>query len=228
MTIKDKYIIMIILCITALTGCKEEYIYPRVTTEFCDVKTDGSGRLSALLTDRNELLHISYRPGIDGFTKDSTYRCTAKYTVPENTDSVFLYSLHPTVSHQPIAIEKFLANNEGIIQDPVTLESIWSADRFINMILLQKNKDIPHLYQLIDEGIQTSANGQKTVGIIIYHNRMDDYEAFNSEVYVSIPLNLYNNILTDGDRIQVKISTYNRPNDVRTFERKNNKWILTD
>lgn len=228
MTIRNSYIIIFLLCIATLGGCKEEYVYPSVTTEFCDINSDPTGKLTVLTTDKGQLLHITDRKGIDGFAKDSTYRCVAKFTVPEKDGSIFLYSLFPTISNRPVPVEEFLEKNEnGIQRDPVTLQRIWGTERYINMILLQKRKNTPHLYHLISEGMQTDKDGIKTETIILYHNRMDDYEAFDGEVYVSIPLEQYRN-MNNGDRIQVKISTYKNRDEIRTFVKRDNNWILTD
>lgn len=210
----------ILCCIFLLVqGCKQEdaYVYPSVRTDFIDVQTDANGTACKLLADNGETYRIMPRQGIDGLTPDSLYRTVSIYSLPLTGDSVpevQLYSSQAILS--PIPIPPYLFT-DGVKTDPVDIQSIWRSGQYLNLILLVAKKDKQHTYHFVDEGIHTDTDGKQTLRLRLYHNNNGDYPAFTSKVYLSVPLQSYQELLNKGDQIRFYINTSKEGNTWRDF-----------
>ncbi len=206
---KIKAITIILLCITTFSACKEEFVYPNLITEFIDIKTNSSGRLSELISDNGRQYSITERSGLDGFTPDSIYRTLSMFEYEEN-NNVKLYSCLPVLAMIPQPVEFFKGQ---IKTDPLDIQRIWRSGNYINMILSIQGKDKPHAFHFVDEGIKDNK-----LTLTIYHDQMDDYKAFKKDVHISIPLWPYEGKLNKGDKVKVKINTFKEGNTFREFE----------
>lgn len=217
---KWKSFLILLAGITAISSCKkDEYVYPNVLTEFVDITTSSTGRLSYINCDNGESYQIKDRSGIEGFIPDTTYRAISVYE-PEieknkNNNNAKLYSCQFIVSPVPVPEDKF---NKEIKTDPVDIDRIWLSGNYINMILDIMAKDKSHGICFILNGISDTKNGYKTINMTVYHNNNDDYEAYTKKAYASIPLWPYNDILNKGDKIIIRINTYKEGMTVREFE----------
>lgn len=200
-------------CLLFLGACKEdEYVYPNVISTFIDVTTDTSGTLQNLITDKGETLQILNREGLDGLTPDSTYRTVSIYeskgTDTQRNATVLLYSCQLIIAVKPVTIDKL---PDGIAKtDPLNIQSVWKSGNYLNLILLPMTKDKSHIFHFIEEGITDNEDGSRTLHLTLYHNQNGDYEAFTRKSYLSIPLWAYEGRLTHGDRVILRINTYEK------------------
>lgn len=215
---KTKTYISLLSCIMLVSSCKkDEYVYPDVLTEFVDMETDNSGRLSYINRDNGDEYLINKRSGLDGFTPDSTYRALSVFEPSENNDgnaTATLYSCQFVISVIPSAEDRF---PKGIKTDPLDIDRIWQSGNYINMVLNIMAKDKPHALNFVDNGITNNRDGSRTLDITIYHDQNNDYEAYTKKAYASVPLWPYEDALTKGDKITIHINTYKEGNTTREF-----------
>lgn len=201
---------LFLLCILLTSGCKEdEYVYPSVLTEFTDIRSDKSGKLSEIISDNGNKYIINERTGLEGFTPDSVYR-TLSIFEPGESNKATLYSCQFVFSMKPQPADFF---KNGIKTDPLDIQRIWQSGNYINMVLTIQGKDKPHGFHFVEEGISDN-----TLSITIYHDQNGDYKAFGKDVYISIPLWQYDGILNKGDKIKVNINTFKEGMTFREFE----------
>lgn len=200
-------------CLLFLGACKEdEYVYPNVISTFIDVTTDTSGTLQDLITDKGETLQILNREGLDGLTPDSTYRTVSIYE-PKETDTqgnatALLYSCQLIIAVKPVTANKL---PDGIAKtDPLNIQSVWKSGNYLNLILLPMAKEKSHIFHFIEDGITDNEDGSRTLHLTLYHNQNGDYEAFTRKSYLSVPLWAYEGRLTQGDRVILRIHTYEK------------------
>lgn len=200
-------------CLLFLGACKEdEYVYPNVISTFIDVTTDTSGTLQDLITDKGETLQILNREGLDGLTPDSTYRTVSIYE-PKETDTqgnatALLYSCQLIIAVKPVTVDKL---PDGIAKtDPLGIQSVWKSGNYLNLILLPMAKEKSHIFHFIEDGITDNEDGSRTLHLTLYHNQNGDYEAFTRKSYLSVPLWAYEGRLTQGDRVILRIHTYEK------------------
>ena len=196
-----------------LGACKEdEYVYPNVITTFIDAATDESGTLQKLITDKGESLQILNREGLDGLTPDSIYRSVSIYEPKESADegqaTALLYSCQLIIAVKPVTVDKLPEATAKT--DPLDIQSVWKSGNYINLILLPMAKEKSHIFHFIDEGISDNGDGSRTLHLTLYHNQNGDYEAFTRKSYLSIPLWAYEGQLTQGDKVVLRINTYEK------------------
>lgn len=201
------------LCLLSLGACKEdEYVYPNVISTFIDVTTDADGRLQDLITDKGETLQILNREGLNGLTPDSTYRTVSIYE-PKETDTqgnatALLYSCQLIIAVKPVTANKL---PDGIAKtDPLNVQSVWKSGNYLNLILLPMAKEKSHIFHFIEDGITNNEDGSRTLHLTLYHNQNGDYEAFTRKSYLSVPLWTYEGRLAQGDRVILRINTYEK------------------
>ena len=204
-----------LLCILSLGACKEEYVYPDVLTEFTELKTNKTGDLANLITDRGEQFTINQAPTKYDLTPDSIYRAISVYQpLEKEPNKVRLYSIGIVNAPLPIMESEL---KDGIKNDPVDIQSIWKSGHYINMILLFQIKDKGHVCHFIDQGIEKNPDGSQVLQLTFFHDRKDDYEAFTQRINFSIPLWHYEGKLKKGDKIRFHIHTYKEGKVTREF-----------
>lgn len=202
-----------LFCLLFLGACKEdEYVYPNVISTFIDVTTDANGTLQDLITDKGETLQILNREGLDGLTPDSTYRTVSIYE-PKETDTqgnttALLYSCQLIIAVKPVTVDKL---PDGVAKtDPLNIQSVWKSGNYLNLILLPMAKDKSHIFHFMEDGITDDEDGKRTLHLTLYHDQNGDYEPFTRKSYLSVPLWAYEGRLTSGDRIVLRINTYEK------------------
>lgn len=196
-----------------LGACKEdEYVYPNVISTFIDVTTDANGTLQDLITDKGETLQILNRDGLDGLTPDSTYRTVSIYEPKEmnaqGNATALLYSCQLIIAVKPVTVDKL---PDGIAKtDPLDIQSVWKSGNYLNLILLPMAKEKSHIFHFMEDGITDNEDGSRTLHLTLYHNQNGDYEAFTRKSYLSIPLWAYEGRLAQGDRVILRINTYEK------------------
>ncbi len=209
--IRRKYAtsIHLALWLLVLVSCSkdDDYVYPSVITEFVDAQTNESSSIDAIKTDKGYIYTLQNTIQGNSLTPDSTYRAYCKYEINEQDSTVAkVYSMKLILSLNPININSFQAE---IKTDPATFKSIWRGGNYINIILsVMVHGDATHTYHFIDKGYIKNPDGSKTENILLYHNRQNDVEGWTEDIYLSIPLKKYYNVLNAGDQIQFDLNTY--------------------
>ena len=197
-----------LLCLSVgFISCSNEddgYIYPSLLSEFADVCTDEFGAFNLLLRDNGESLYIvnASEIKVDGVTPDTTYRTISRYEMLEG--GAKLYSLQAILAPYALSIDSF---PEGVKFDAVEMQSIWRGGDYLNMILLVKALNGKHSFHFIEDSITTSPIGVNTLYLRLAHDAGDDVQAYTQKAYLSVPLQPYASILSEGDSINIRIPT---------------------
>lgn len=195
-----------LLLLFSSCGKGDGYVYPSLVTEFVDAQTNVSSTIEKIKTDKGSVYTLSNTIQGKNLTPDSTYRAYCKYEISEeNITAAKVYTLKLILSPNPINIRYFTAE---IKTDPVAVKSIWRGGNYINIVLsVMVHGDAAHTYHFIDKGFTLNSDGTKTENILLYHNRQNDVEGWTEDVYLSIPLNKYKGVLSEGDRIKFDVNT---------------------
>lgn len=217
---KQLIVVVLLFCTFLCEGCKEEdYVYPSVVTEFIGAQTDNNGTISQLITDNGTIYSVLQRDGLGGLVADTLYRTISIYEpiTQENSEGNIaqLYSCQLVLSVNPLPVSDFKGN---IKTDPVDIQSIWLSGEYLNMILLVQYKELSHLYHFVDEGITSDQSETQTLNLRLFHDRNNDYEAFTKQVYLSVPLKNYLQLLRKGDKIRFNLNTYKEGKTYREFD----------
>lgn len=217
---KQVIVMALLFCIFLCEGCKEEdYVYPSVVTEFIGAQTNNDGTISQLVADDGTIYSVLQRDGLGGLVADTLYRTISIYepiTQENGKGNVAqLYSCQLVLSVNPLPASDFKGN---IKTDPVDIQSIWLSGEYLNMILLVQYKELSHLYHFVDEGITSDQSGTQTLNLRLFHDRNNDYEAFTKQVYLSVPLKNYLQLLRKGDKIRFNLNTYKEEETYREFD----------
>lgn len=217
---KQVIVMALLFCIFLCEGCKkEDYVYPSVVTEFIGAQTNNDGTISQLVADDGTIYSVLQRDGLGGLVADTLYRTISIYepiTQENGKGNVAqLYSCQLVLSVNPLPASDFKGN---IKTDPVDIQSIWLSGEYLNMILLVQYKELSHLYHFVDEGITSDQSGTQTLNLRLFHDRNNDYEAFTKQVYLSVPLKNYLQLLRKGDKIRFNLNTYKEGETYREFD----------
>lgn len=193
---KSSLILTVLLTAAFLcSSCKEDStVYPPVLTEFVNLQTDHSGNIHMLLTDEGSTFTISHATNDRKLVPDSTYRVVALYEIQETqTPTAYLYDFTYAFSKMPLTIWK-----DELKQDPVKIQSIWTKGDYLNLILLIKAQNQPHVFHFIE------TDKHPIVRLQLYHDKGSDIEAYTQRAYLSVPLQHYK---SDNNEIQFTINT---------------------
>ena len=205
--------ICIFLSAVLLTACgKEDYVYPNLITEMACLKTDGNGIGTQIVTDQGIVWHLQEGNRPDSLTADSTYRIISRFA-PLNEAEAQAYAFWKVIAPLPKPEKEY----ETIHTDPVSIQSIWQSDDYLNMVLHIKVKDQEHELSFIENGIATNTDGAQTLMLTLFHNRKGDVEGFDQKFYLSVPLWYYQDKLNKGDQIVFQLNTYQEGMTSRTF-----------
>ncbi len=214
-----KKLLLLALLLPWLCSCNnDDYVYPNVITEMIDLQTNETGVATYLVTDDGIRWHLQPHKGLDGLVPDTTYRTVSMYSPLSHVDEIvqeaILYNTRLVIADLP----KPEATVDGIKLDPVILQSIWRSGRYLNLIIQVKMKDQKHSYGFIEHQLAKKADGTQELNLTLYHDRNNDVEGFNSTVYLSVPLWVYEDVLRKGDKIVFHLNTYKEGIISRTFE----------
>lgn len=217
---KQVIVMALLFCIFLCEGCKkEDYVYPSVVTEFIGAQTNNDGTISQLVADDGTIYSVLQRDGLGELVADTLYRTISIYepiTQENGKGNVAqLYSCQLVLSVNPLPASDFKGN---IKTDPVDIQSIWLSGEYLNMILLVQYNELSHLYHFVDEGITSDQSGTQTLNLRLFHDRNNDYEAFTKQVYLSVPLKNYLQLLRKGDKIRFNLNTYKEGETYREFD----------
>ena len=213
-----KPIVISLLTLVLYSSCGEEdYHYPDVITSFTCLHSNSQGKGTLLKTDEGSTWHIDPQYQPIGLVKDSIYRVISQFDrMPETepSDSIIRpYSFRLTLSPSPFPKSEL----KEMHTDPVSIQSIWKSEGYLNLILKIKKKNKMHLYGFVEEELTISDKGPSKLMLTLFHDRKDDVEAFDEKLYFSVPLKSYESVLQKGDSIIFQLQTYEEGMTSRTF-----------
>lgn len=188
--------------------------YSLTRADFVEAHSDAEGSVDYIITDSGERLTLLPRVSADWIiTADSLYRATIYYNKVSDTEAEPI-NLSSVPTLLPTPAEKF---EDGLLTDPVTLESLWvsTGGRWLNIGFYLKVGQIGedarlHTIGLIDEGSVTNPDGTVTARLRLYHDQGDVPEYYSSKYYVSIPC-----AAIAADSAAIIINTYDGPAERR-------------
>ena len=211
-----RHIVMLLFLITfGLCSCGEDndFVYPNLITELGEMRTDKDGNIQTLSIDNGTTFDIQNKDKYSGLIKDSLYRVLASYVqVEDGSNQIEIKSIRLAVSSKPIKRDML----KNVETDPVELQSIWTSGNYLNVYVISKVKDIPHVYRFVEDSI-TSSDGHKTLHLTLLHQRNNDIEGYNRTVYLSVPLYPYQQSFTRQDSVSFSLNTYQKGFIRRTF-----------
>ena len=190
------------------TACdKDDYKYPNAKTDLAELIVSGQNHGLRFTTDDGICWEAVNQVNTKELKTDSIYRFIVMYepqTLQASNGTAKIFDLEWAISPCPIPEQEV----KGPLKtDPVSLQSIWQSDRYLNMVLEMKAKDQEHKLFFVDQGITTAADGTRTLHILLYHDRANDVEGFTKKFCLSVPLWLYEQQLSKGDNITFKLQT---------------------
>ena len=205
--------ICVFLSAVLFSACgKEDYVYPNLITEMVCLKTDGNGIGTQIITDQGIVWHLQKDNRPESLTADSTYRIISRFA-PLNESEAQAYAFWKVIAPLPQPEKEY----ETIHTDPVSIQSIWQSDDYLNMVLHIKVKDQEHELSFIENGITANTDGTQNLMLTLFHNRKGDVEGFDQKFYLSVPLWHYQDKLNKGDQIVFQLNTYQEGMTSRTF-----------
>lgn len=184
--------------------------------DFVEASTDASARFVSIVTDDDERFVVS--PSFEckwAEKPDTVYRALLYYNKVEAPDG--------SVSAQPVSMSPVMTPKirpyddveELPATDPVTLVSAWRSrnGKYVNLELSVKtgnpdDENIRHVLGLLYEGVERNGSGGKRMNLLLTHNRMGMPEYYSVTAFVSIPVSDVPGVLSGGDEIAVRVSTY--------------------
>ncbi|MCD8031292.1 MAG: NigD-like protein [Bacteroides sp.] len=200
-------------CVGLLGSCsKDKYEYPPVKLELITIESGSTGTIQTFVTDDGERLTVAEDKSQTVIDPDSRMRVLSNYQLLSShngtlTGEGVIYAVGSVVSADPIPVSEI----EGDLKtDPVTLQSIWMGEDFLNLVVLVKAQSGVHYFRFIEDEIVTEdEKGITRVYLSLYHDASNDTEAYTKKAYLSIPLRQYASV-ADGREIQIcfQLNTY--------------------
>lgn len=196
--------ILILLSFISCKGEEDSYFYPPVILEFATVQTNATGQISSLKTDKGIIYPVDNYLAKNKLSANASLRVVCYYTLVEKTaeKKVDIYAVGTPTSTKP---EKIKEQERKI--DPVSVQSIWLAGDYINLILSIKAQNKSHSLKFMEDSI-TNDNGISTIHLSLFHNKNGDIEAYSQRAYLSVPLESYIKQFPNGFNISFSINSY--------------------
>ena len=180
-------------CLLAASCSSEEDSYPSVITELVDVRTDPTGLVTDITTDRGTRFNVSEQ-AIESVQRDTLFRCRCTF-LPTSTDSTShrqtakIYSIERIPSALPISLSAV----DTALLAPYQTMTHWGNDRYYNLRVEYKTYGTArHSFVFIEDSISTAADGVLSAFVSLRHiQEKNTLPAYTSTVFVSFPLFLY-------------------------------------
>lgn len=199
-----------------LTACTtEEYksgdgYYSYMRADFAVAYTDADGKMASVMLDSGDSVTLASPYNIsDKAVADSSYRGVLYYNI--NDGEISPRGFSGVVTLHPYGKYGFLST----AYDPMGWESMWiSKNRsYLNLSILPKmgtedGNDNKHAVGLLMDTVYVDTDGTKTCSLKLLHWQNDVPEYYTVQRYLSIPIADFDSILTEGDKIQMTINTY--------------------
>lgn len=184
--------------------------------DFAEALTDASAAVVSIETDDGETLNLTHSVTPSWKTKaDTIYRVLIYYNKVDTQTSTYL--AEPVQLSQVLVpqITDLSALKDGMKTDPVIFESAWVSRnlKYINLDLNVKTGTIDgdtgsQTIGIICTGIEKQTNGTNIIKLCLYHDQCSVPEYYSSELYISVPLSALPFTLSEGDIVQISMTTY--------------------
>jgi hypothetical protein len=190
--------------------------YSLMRADFVDAHVNNNSMVDYVITDDNDSLPFSTLFTIKSITKTNTfYRALFYYNkVANGTDSV-ADPLSLNIIGIAVPVSSGIVPKDSVFSDPIYFQSGWIAKnrKYFNIGLnkltgeVDGTEDVQY-FRIIEDSVKQSVSGINRIYLRLSHNQNSVPEYYTSRVYISIPLTYYNNVLSEGDSIFLRIKTY--------------------
>jgi len=185
--------------------------------DFVEALTDASTAVISINTDDGETINLTRSFTPSWKTKaDTVYRALIYYNKVETQKGT--YQAEPIQLSQVFVpqITDLSVLKDGMKTDPVGFESSWVSrnTKYINLDLNVKTGTVDgdtgsQTIGMICTGVEQQTNGTRTIKLRLYHDQCSVPEYYSSELYMSIPLSALPFTPSEGDIVQIDMTTYN-------------------
>lgn len=96
-----------------------------------------------------------------------------------------------------------------VSMDPLDVVAVWRGGVYLNFRLLVPTSGDGQVFGVVEEGIDTLANGIRLLRLTLLHDQGSDGTYYSREVYLSSPLTAYTDRLRPGsDSVEIRIATH--------------------
>lgn len=195
----------IALILILLTSCSEEQeMYPSITTDIADIRTDYLGTMTEMITDDGRHLIIT-NTDIQPHRPDTTYRAVVGYTMEEQTEAggrILIHSLEGA---------RVLADSTSLVRHDATgIESMWAQGAYINMQLTALIQEGRHTWGFAVDSVwlaEETGHMHTHHHLSIHHNQGQDPLYFSQTYYRSIKKTDIAGFCP-GDTVSVAVHTF--------------------
>lgn len=188
--------------------------YSLMRADFVDMHVNASLQADYVITDDEDSLALS-EPFTNKALKNANayYRALLYYNkVDGKATPVSISLLNYYYPRKTSTIKR-----DSVFTDPVYFESAWKSKngRYINIAVNKltakvNNEDGVHLMGMVEDTLQTNIDNTKTVILRLLHSQNGVPEYYTSKSYVTLPLSYYRGKLNAGDKIIIRINTYDK------------------
>ena len=188
------YLCILLLTVSVLVSCqKDQDEVPSYISGFFTATTDSNTHIYRLTddmgnvynVDNNDLIFDYYNSGLPA--RDTTVRIVATVCAGNDGKYVIVSKTFPMSTIAPDYTDYIPNNLKG--RDPIKLKSIYIGGGHLNVVLgtMTENGQIGHSYLYM-----LKENSKNNIRIKFYHNAHNDNSVYTENVYLSIPLTVYN------------------------------------
>ena len=186
---------------------KGEGEYSLLRADFVEAHVGSDKRVDYVLTDDGDSLRTNPPFRANWITKPDT-TCRALFYYKLQQGEAVSYNLSQVLMPSIKSVDQI---KEGVIMDPVHLESIWRArsGRYLNLRLrvmtgeAEAGKTSHQVFGCASDTLVTYADGSRALYLRLYHNQNGQPEYYSHEVYLSIPL-----AGVQADTVIMRLQTY--------------------
>lgn len=184
-----------------LSACSDNdsEFYPSIITEIVVAQADEQGLLTTIINDRGRAFQVSNE--ITGLKANERVRALIGYVV--QTDGlVEVYSAQavPTLSD--------VTDEEEPVRDPTGIESAWYGGGYLNFHFLPKTQGGRQGWAFMQDSTQTNDLGGTNYHLSLYHDQMEDAEAYSTHFYACVALDSIATRFSVADSIVFVVNTY--------------------
>lgn len=185
--------------------------------DFVEANTDASAAIVSVTDDEGRTYRLTREVKASWAEKaDTAYRALAYYNARMATEGGDYVA-------EPVAMTRVLTPSVRIVTDlrdviktdPVTLESSWKSrnGKYINLDMsvltgAADDEATGHTVGMLCDGVTLEADGHQLVRLRLYHDRGAVPEYYTAKVYVSVPVSYLPVTLSEGDKVEIKVNTY--------------------
>ncbi len=170
--------------------------YSNMRADFVELFTDAGAMVTAAETDAGEMMDLSTPLRLSwAGTPDSAYRALLYYDRVERDGGSPLAEPLSVVQVAVLPIMAASDFGEGVVMDPLTLESAWMSKqgKYLNLDLVVKVGSLDgegdlQILGVAYEGVERDADGTNWAVLRLYHSQNGMPEYYSSETFASIPM----------------------------------------